>query len=134
MSDRALPILTPPFFRGCSEHASYGDPIIPGYRGNPLIEALPPIWSSDEVARCLMRYPEYDETQRAWPSELRFHLIRNAVNFFEPLPIHLDELSFQSTNDVSHACTEHAVYAHNYFISWFHYVDKTGFHAGAACS
>lgn len=90
MSDRSLSVLTPPVFRGQHEFAVYGDPRIPSYRGNPLIEALPPIWASDEVARRLMQYPDYDEAQRTWPTELRFHLIRNAASFFEPLPIHLD--------------------------------------------
>jgi ABC-type oligopeptide transport system ATPase subunit len=90
MTTRSSPILVPPLFRGYGEHAAYGDPQVQEYRGNPLIEALPAIWSSDEVARRLMRYPKYDEAQRTWPSEVRFHLIRNAANFFEPLPIHLD--------------------------------------------
>jgi len=90
MTARSSPILVPPLFRGYGEHAVYGDPQIQEYRGNPLIEALPPIWSSEEVAKRLMRYPKYDEAQRTWPSEVRFHLIRNAANFFEPLPIHLD--------------------------------------------
>lgn len=90
MSDRSLSVLTPPVFRGQRQCAVYGDPRIPSYRGNPLIEALPPIWVSEEVARRLMHYPDYDETQRTWPTELRFHLIRNAASFFEPLPIHLD--------------------------------------------
>lgn len=90
MSAKAISMLSSLFFRGCSEYATYIDSKIPGYRGNPLIEALPPIWTSDEVAKHLMHYPEYEEAQRTWPSELRFHLVRNAASFFEPLPIHLD--------------------------------------------
>lgn len=90
MNDRSLSVLPPPVFRGQHEFAVYGDPRIPSYRGNPLIEALPPIWASDEVAKLLMQYPDHEEAQRTWPTELRFHLIRNAANFFEPLPIHLD--------------------------------------------
>jgi hypothetical protein len=90
MSDRSFSMFTPLFFRGFSEQAAYGDPRIPSYRGNPLIEALPPIWTGDQVAQKLMCYPEHDEEHRTWPPELRFHLIRNAANFFEPLPIHLD--------------------------------------------
>ncbi|MBN1137232.1 MAG: ATP-binding protein [Anaerolineae bacterium] len=109
MSGKSFPILTPPFFKGFSEQAAYSDPRIPGYRGNPLIEALPPIWTGDQVAQNLMCYPERCEEHRMWPSELRFHLIRNAANFFEPLPIHLDieqrfscmiRMGYQSRNPV----------------------------------
>jgi hypothetical protein len=77
-------------FRGRVEAASYRDPLVPGYRDNPFIEALPPIWTVEEAARRLIRYPAYYEQDRALPSELRLHLIQNAVQFFEPLPIHLD--------------------------------------------
>jgi hypothetical protein len=76
--------------RGRVEEATYRDPLIPSYRNNPFIEALPPIWTAEEAARLLMRYPDYQEQDRARPSELRLHLIQSAVQFFEPLPIHLD--------------------------------------------
>jgi len=76
--------------RGRVEEAAYRDPLIPSYRDNLFIEALPPIWTTEEAARLLMRYPAYNEQDRAQPSELRLHLIQNAVQFFEPLPIHLD--------------------------------------------
>jgi hypothetical protein len=86
-------ILSPPplpVFRGRIEKALYRDQLIPSYRDNPLIEALPPILMIDEAAKLLMRYPDYNEQHRSLPSELRLHLIQNAVQFFEPLPVHLD--------------------------------------------
>jgi hypothetical protein len=76
--------------RGRAETATYRDPQVPSYRDNLFIEALPPIWTTEEAARLLMRYPAYDEQDRAQPAELRLHLIQNAAQFFEPLPIHLD--------------------------------------------
>ena len=79
-----------PFFRGRRESATYHDHVIPNYVGNPLIEALPPILSKDEVIRLLSNYPEYDEAQRTWLSELRYHLIYNAIDFFQPLAEHIE--------------------------------------------
>lgn len=79
-----------PVFRGRAETATYRDPRLPLYRGHPFIEALPPIWTADQAARQLMRYPAYRKQDRTQPAELRLHLIQNAVRFFEPLPVHLD--------------------------------------------
>ncbi len=80
----------PPLFRGRIVKATYRESLIPSYKGNPFIEALPPIWSKEEVVSLLQRYPEYQEEQRAWATELRVHLVRNALKFFEPLPRHID--------------------------------------------
>ncbi|MBM0744523.1 ATP-binding protein [Phormidium sp. CLA17] len=76
--------------KGRVEHATYLDPIIPNYQGNPLIEALPPILTQDETAEHLAFYPPYDEEHRKMPAHLRLHLIQNTLQFFAPLPIHFD--------------------------------------------
>jgi hypothetical protein len=76
--------------KGAVESASYRDPLISSYRGNPLIEALPPILSEEEAMALLANYPSYDPNERTLPNHLRFHLVRNALKFVEPLPIHLD--------------------------------------------
>ena len=60
------------------------------YRGNPLIEALPSIWTEDEVAGRLTYYPPYNERDRLAPAHLRLHLLQNTLQFFEPLPVHLE--------------------------------------------
>ncbi len=80
----------PPLFRGRIEKASYRDPLIPHYQGNPFIEALPPIWSKEEVIKLLQRYPDYQEEHRTWNTELRVHLIRNVLKFFAVFPRHID--------------------------------------------
>jgi hypothetical protein len=90
MSDRTGSILPLPVFAGQTESAAYRDQMVPPYRGNPLIEALPPIWTMREVTQLLGDYPNYDEQHRLLPAEVRLHLILNAVQFFEPLPVHLD--------------------------------------------
>lgn len=76
--------------KGAIEPASYRDPLISSYRGNPLIEALPPILAEEEAMTLLAHYPSYDQNERTLPNHLRFHLVRNALKFVEPLPIHLD--------------------------------------------
>lgn len=79
-----------PLFRGRVVKAAYSEQKVPGYRGNPLIEALPPIWSKEEVIDLLQRYPEYQKEHRSWAIELRVHLIRSVMKFFEVLPMHTD--------------------------------------------
>ena len=90
MSHNQIPTSSLPVFRGQAEQATYQDPLIPHYRENPLIEALPPILSVDDSINILACDPGYDEQHRTYPSELRLHLIQNIVHFFEPLPVHLD--------------------------------------------
>jgi hypothetical protein len=43
--------------RGDRENAIYRQPEIPEYFDNPMIEALPPIWSEDEATEELSHYP-----------------------------------------------------------------------------
>lgn len=77
-------------YRGEVVKASYGDPGLPCYRGNPLIEALPPILSAKQAGKRLAYYPGYDESGRSLASHLRLHLIDDALNLFIPLSIHVD--------------------------------------------
>jgi len=77
-------------FQGCIVKATYREQEIPNYRGNPLIEALPPIWSNQEVINLLQHYSDHQEEHRTWAVELRVHLIRSMLKFIEPLPRHID--------------------------------------------
>jgi AAA domain-containing protein len=81
---------TPPLVRGQLEPAQYRDPRVPVYRENPLIEALPPIFSTAEIYQRLAYDPPYQEDQRGLPGEIRLHLIYNANQFFKPNWIHLE--------------------------------------------
>src|SRR5215510_2375838 len=63
---------------------------IPEYHKNPLIEALPPIWTRAEVTEKLAHFPPYCEEQRRRPDHLRLHLIENVREFFIPQGIHLE--------------------------------------------
>jgi len=81
---------TPRVIRGQIEQATYQDPLVPLYRGNPLIEALPAINSTEDAYRRLAYFPEYQGNHRHLPNEIRLHLIYNANQFFKPNWVHLD--------------------------------------------
>ena len=70
--------------------AKYSEQLVCSYRDNPLIEALPSILSEEEAVTLLTRYPSYHESERQLPNHLRLHLAQNALQFFQPLPVHLD--------------------------------------------
>ncbi|HEU5374921.1 MAG TPA: AAA family ATPase, partial [Ktedonobacteraceae bacterium] len=74
-------------YRGVNAH--YRDPEIPSYKGHPFIEALPPIPKEEEVIQLLRYDPGYKEEYRQWASELRLHLILDAIRFIEPLTNHV---------------------------------------------
>lgn len=82
-----MPLLV---FKGRHARATYLSQVITGYRGNPFIEALPPILTEDEVMEALAYYPDLDEGERQLASHLRLHLIQSALQLFAPLPVHLD--------------------------------------------
>src|SRR3990172_9053358 len=77
-------------FSGSVVKADYHPSPIPGYRGNPLIEALPPIRTAAETVALLRYEPEHDETARQLPTELRLHLLHDALRFFRPFPVHVE--------------------------------------------
>lgn len=76
--------------RGDRENAIYRQPEIPEYYDNPMIEALPPIWSEDEATEEISHYPPFYESMRNSPNHIRHHLIQNSLRFFSPLDIHID--------------------------------------------
>jgi hypothetical protein len=88
MLPQIMPVLQ--HFRGQCEQANYQIAPIPGYRGNPLIEALPTILTVEETARRLKYEPDYDETLRSQPTELRLHLLHDTLRFFKPMPVHFE--------------------------------------------
>lgn len=76
--------------KGRAVTAIYRKPEIRDYQGNPLIEALPPILTSDQATDCLEYYPPYKESYRDAPDHVRRHLIQSGMRFFAPLDIHND--------------------------------------------
>jgi hypothetical protein len=83
---------TPVPLVGCGrfETAKYQSTGIERYEGNPYIEALPQILTDAEASKLMAYYPRYNDSERLLPSELRAHLIHNALDLFVPLREHLD--------------------------------------------
>lgn len=77
--------------------AVYRKPELNEFEGNPLIEALPPIWTTDQVMKLLNKQPNFSLNDISLPDKVRYLKIQEALTFFVPLDIHLDlEESFSS--------------------------------------
>jgi len=88
--DPAFPTQAIPPDRFAPVFAHYQETDIPQYQGNPLIEALPPIFTQKDVATRLRQVPAWKEADRQQPQHLRYHLLQTTQNLFVPLPTHLD--------------------------------------------
>lgn len=64
--------------------------MIPEYQGNPLIEALPDIWSSDQVVQMLSEKAAYNNGERKLDIQYRMHCIYRLFRYFQPLEQHID--------------------------------------------
>lgn len=74
--------------KGETEKAKYKEQSIEEYSNNPFIEALPNIFSEDDVIDRFSVIPRIDEKDRKMESNLRYHIIKRAKNFVQPLPVH----------------------------------------------
>ena len=79
--------------KGDEERADYKEQQIEEYRGNPFIEALPHIFSDEEVMDRFTLSPIITDNDKIKSSNLRYHIIKRAKNFIQPLPIHISEQS-----------------------------------------
>jgi hypothetical protein len=70
--------------------AVYLPQVIEDYKGNPFIEALPPILSLAESVDALTMTPGYNETERELDVHYRFHCVQRLFRYFQPLDTHLD--------------------------------------------
>jgi hypothetical protein len=70
--------------------AVYRKPEIAAHAGNPLIEALPPVYTDEQAAEMLAHYPKYQESFRREPDHVRLLLVQEGMKFFAPLDVHLD--------------------------------------------
>lgn len=69
--------------------ARYTEQRIPQYRGNPLIEALPPSLDDEALLKELFAMPDFDPEQRRWPVHERLQMVAQLSSFMVPLPRHL---------------------------------------------
>ena len=74
--------------KGEIELANYKQQEIDEYRDNPFIEALPNIFTEEEVADRFTVSPVISNEDRVKATNLRYHIIKRAKNFIQPLPIH----------------------------------------------
>lgn len=70
--------------------ANYIEQVVEEYKNNPLIEALPPILSKEQVIDRLAYYPPFRDEERMMESHYRYHFIQRLFQYFQPLNIHLD--------------------------------------------
>jgi len=64
--------------------AQYREQEVVDYRGNPLIEALPPILSIEEAFQQLEYLPEYNEKEINLSAHHRFHSLIRLTRFYQP--------------------------------------------------
>jgi hypothetical protein len=70
--------------------ACYTQQVVADYRGNPLIEALPPILSADEVIDILSHNDGHHDGERELDSQYRLHCVQRLFRYFQPLEQHVD--------------------------------------------
>lgn len=69
--------------------ATYTPQRIPQYRGNPLIEALPPLGTEADVMNHLFCLPQFSSEQRDWTDAERIQMISQLSNFMLPMGRHI---------------------------------------------
>ena len=70
--------------------ANYSLQRIPQFKGNPLIEALPPAMSDEELLRALTLLPDFHVEQREWPMHERMFMLKELQNFMVPFSRHIE--------------------------------------------
>lgn len=75
---------------GFTVKAEYSEQLLKEYQGNPLIEALPPIWSFEQVEELLHSYPEYEEYECKLDQHYRYHCVQRLFSYFQPWSTHFD--------------------------------------------
>jgi len=76
--------------RGKIVNAEYNYSPIVDYRDNPIIEALPPIFSKEEAITKLVKYPIILPEEKELPVHHRLHCVQRIADFVQPLSVHLD--------------------------------------------
>lgn len=70
--------------------AQYLEQHIPQFRGNPLIEALPPPMTNQGLMDALTLMPTYEPSQRLWPTSDRLVMLESLQNFMMPMQRHTE--------------------------------------------
>jgi len=75
--------------KGEYENAVYKQQELEEYKCNPFIEALPNIFNEEDVIDKFTLFPKISDEDRIKPLNIRYHIIKRAKNFIQPLPIHI---------------------------------------------
>jgi hypothetical protein len=70
--------------------AVYREQDVPSYRGNPFIEALPPILDHEAATDAMQRLVQVEPSQREAPAHVRMHMVAEIEHFMQPLNRHLE--------------------------------------------
>ena len=76
--------------KGDFEEAMYKVQALSEYSKNPFIEALPPIFSEDNVLERFMVTPRITQQEKQSETNIRYHVLKRVKNFIQPLPIHFE--------------------------------------------
>lgn len=76
--------------KGDREEANYKPQLLMEYAQNPFIEALPPIFSEDDVLERFIVTPSISERDKQSETNIRYHVLKRVKNFTQPLPIHFE--------------------------------------------
>jgi hypothetical protein len=94
LSENVCPNLSPVSLTGTPEipahwvRAAYHEAEVEMYRGNPYLEALPPLMDGLTILARLSYEPPYDEAHRKLSTEVRAELLQNLLAFVQPLSLH----------------------------------------------
>jgi DNA replication protein DnaC len=76
--------------KGDFEEANYKDQALFEYSNNPFIEALPAIFTEDDVLERFMVTPRITQQDKRSETNIRYHVLKRIKNFIQPLPIHFE--------------------------------------------
>ena len=76
--------------KGEFEEAVYKKQELEEYSYNPFIEALPHIFTAEDVIDRFTVLPVITDVDRNKAENLRYHIIKRTKNFLQPLPIHVE--------------------------------------------
>lgn len=95
--------------------AVYKEQPLSEYKGNPLIEALPPIFSKDAVIKRHLCYPEMPDDLSRYSPEIRFQMLQRIKDFYLPT-VELIEVERQLSSLIRRGYTaRNLVNGHQFF-------------------
>jgi hypothetical protein len=72
--------------KGDFEEADYKEQALSEYSNNPFIEALPPIFTEDDVLERFMVTPRITEQDKQSENNIRYHVLKRKKTLFNHCP------------------------------------------------